>query len=426
MKSSIACRICANSRLTTIFSLGNMAISNFIARPRRVPSYPLTLLFCDPKKNGCGLVQLAPTSITQDTMYRQYWYASGINQSMREALADIVQSIKKRIPLKKGDVVMDIGANDGTMLGFYPKSLTRIAFEPATNLIQRTKRHATRVINDYFSHKAFTEVSKDKKAKIITTIAMFYDLEDPNRFVSDLSNSLTQNGVWVNQMASLSDTIHYNMFDNICHEHIEHYSLSALEHLLARHNMRVVDIETNNVNGGSMRVYIMHELAARTSNFAGAKKRIAAYRHQERKQQLENLATYRAFARRIGTIKRTTMRFLSREIKRGKVVYGYGASTKGNTLLQYYNIRKNILRAIAERNPVKWNMVTAGTNIPIVSETEARRAKPDIFVVLPWHFKDEFITRERVYLDNGGSLLFPLPTPVLVTTRAGKIHQQAL
>ncbi len=416
------CRACDSARLTALIDLGNHAISGFFPKPNTPVTHPLALVLCD----QCKLVQLAHLSVPADDLYRQYWYKSGINRSMKQALQDIVKSIKKRITIFPEDIIVDIGANDGTLLGFWGKPVTTIGFEPAKNLVAEAKTRATNIINDFFSWKSLNSITHGKKAKVITTIAMFYDLENPNSFVSDLSTSLTQYGVWVNQMASLSATVKNNMFDNICHEHIEHYSLYSLESLLARHNLSVVDIETNDVNGGSMRVYIMHTETAGTYKYPDAKKRLSAYRHMESNLKLTNLSTYRAFNKRVLRIKKHILSFIATENKRGKIVYGYGASTKGNTLLQYYKIAKNQLPYIAERNPSKWGLYTAGTNIPIISEAQARRDKPDIFIVLPWHFKKEFITREITYLKNGGTLLFPLPVPVLVTVRRGKINHMQL
>jgi len=417
------CRVCSSKNLTNLINLGNHAVSGFLDKPTPSPTYPLALSMC----RDCKLVQLAHPAVPANLLYKRYWYKSGVNTSMRDALRDIVQNIKKRVSVSRDDIVVDIGANDGTLLGFWRSTATTtIGFEPATNLVPEAKTRASHIINDFFSWKSLNSKTYGKKAKIITTIAMFYDLEDPNSFVSDLSTSLTQNGVWVNQMASLSATIQNTMFDNICHEHIEHYSLYSLENLLARHNLQVVDIETNDVNGGSMRVYIMHSQAARTYKFKGAAQRIAAYRQVEKKLKLNHLSTFHAFSRRVNTIKRQITTYLTQEIKRGKNVYGYGASTKGNTLLQYYNLSNKQIQYIAERNPIKWGKFTAGSCIPIISEAQARRQKPDIYLVLPWHFKKEFLVREAAYLKKGGTLLFPLPTPTLVTVRKGKINYKSL
>lgn len=406
-KKITSCRVCGARIFKPVINLGPQAVSGFVTTGRTVKTYPLELVLC----TTCRLIQLAYTAVTQDTLYRTYWYKSGVNASMKDALRDIVISIKKRIRIKRNDIVLDIGANDGTLLGFWGNTVTRVGFEPARNLIPEAKTHTDYIINDFFSYKRFNTAFPEKKAAVITTIAMFYDLEDPNSFVRDVSTSIAQSGVWIIQMASLLSTVQHNMFDNICHEHIEHYSLQSLEYLLKKHHMTVVDLEENDVNGGSIRVYVMKDSAAEQYIYKGSAQRIQRYRAKERRANLASPATYKAFRTRIESIKHTVRTFILRENKRGKIVYGYGASTKGNTLLQYYKFSKNELFSIAERNPLKWGKKTISTNIPIVSEDDARRAHPDYFLVLPWHFKQEFIVRERAYLQKGGTLLFPLPYP---------------
>lgn len=417
-----SCRVCRAQTFKPVIDLGLQAVSGFVTTDKTVKPYPLALVVC----TTCGLVQLAYTAVPQDILYRTYWYKSGVNASMKHALRDIVISIKKRVRVKPDDIVLDIGANDGTLLGFWGTTVTRIGFEPAHNLISEAKTHADHIINDFFSYKRFNAVFPEKKASVITTIAMFYDLEDPNSFVHDVSTSIAQSGVWVIQMASLLATIQHNMFDNICHEHIEHYSLQSLEYLLKKHNLTVVDLEENDVNGGSIRIYVMKDSAAEQYMYKGAAQRIQRYRTKERRAKLSSPATYKAFHTRVESIKRTVSTFLLREHKRGKLVYGYGASTKGNTLLQYYKFTKNELPCIAERNPAKWGKQTAASHIPIVSEHDARRMKPDYFFVLPWHFKHEFIRRERTFLKHGGQMIFPLPTPTIVSMKKGTIVESLL
>ncbi len=416
------CRICHHTGLREILSLGNQTVSTFVAPGETAPVAPLTLLLCDPSTSGCGLVQLKHTS-PANSLYRHYWYKSGVNASMKSALRDVAQSAVKRHPLQTGEIVLDIGANDGTLLReFRRRDLRKIAVEPAINLTGELSRHADTVINDFYTHRAFIKASKGKKAAIITTVAMFYDLEDPNSFVSDLRKSIARNGLWVNQMASLYDMVKYTMFDNVCHEHIEYYSLAALERLLARHKFMVVDLEINDVNGGSMRVYATPAAYAHTYVTPQSTIRLRHYRALEKTMRLEDPQTYRQFSRRVTRYKHLLHTFIAKAKTKGKTVWGYGASTKGNTLLQYFQFNDRILAAIAERNPLKWGRVTAGTRIPIVSESAMRKAKPTYLLILPWHFRPEFIRREQAYLRGGGTMIFPLPRLSLVTMKHGKLH----
>lgn len=403
------CRVCGNNQLSPVLSLGNQYISDFVDTMSDNASAPLELVICNADEGGCGLLQLKHTA-DQSSLYRNYWYRSGINQTMRDALQNISDKASELANVQSADYVIDTGSNDNTLLKSYKKSdINRVGFEPATNLMPYAKDPNITVINDFFSAKPFLEVSNGKKAKIITSIAMFYDLEDPNAFVQDIASCLDPNGVWIIQMAYLPSMLLDNIFDNICHEHLEYYSLLSLENLLARHNLKVIDVELNDVNGGSYRTYVTHADNTNIQAFEGAEKRIEALRNQEKTMKLDTLTPYKDFAQSVEGIKGQVTSFIQQETQNGKTVYVYGASTKGNTLLQYFGLDSATIVAAAERNPDKWGKKTVGTLIPIISEEDARAAKPDYFLVLPWHFLAEFKTREQEYLASGGKFIIPLP-----------------
>lgn len=404
------CRVCNSSALTPVLSLGNQYVSDFVDdNSEKNSRTPLELVLCDVGQGGCGLLQLRHTT-EQQSLYRNYWYRSGINQTMRDALADIVKKATMIVPLSKGDTVLDIGSNDNTLLKAYDRNdIIRIGLEPATNLMSYAAHPDIKVVNDFFSAKPFADASGGKQAKIITSIAMFYDLDDPNQFTADIRSSLSPDGLWIIQMAYLPTMLIDNIFDNICHEHLEYYSLLSLENLLSRHNLKVIDVELNDVNGGSYRIYITHNSPVAPKPFDGADMRLAALRNQEQQLQLHTLAPYKEFADRVEDIKDKVVTFIHEAVAQGKKVYVYGASTKGNTLLQYFNLDHTHITAAAERNPDKWGKKTVGTHIPIISEEAARAAKPDYFLVLPWHFMPEFIKREDAYLKSGGKFIVPLP-----------------
>lgn len=243
---------------------------------------------------------------------------------------------------------------------------------------------------------------------------MFYDLEDPRTFVSDVKSGMHPDRLWVVQMAYLPLMLKQNAFDNICHEHLEYYSLQAFEYLLKLHDMEIIDVELNDVNGGSFRAYICNRCMDRT-RFADetyrrlAAKRVDALREHESRLGLDDTNTYVEFAMRVERIKKDVVGFIQDQVRRGKAVCVYGASTKGNTLLQYFQLDNSLITAAADRNPDKWGKRTVGTHIPIVSEEEARARKPDYFLVLPWHFVEEFQARERDYLKSGGRFILPMP-----------------
>lgn len=402
------CRVCGSHELAPILSLGSIYVSDFVTDrvTTTEETYPLELVLCDPDMGGCGLLQLRHT-VNPAKMYNFYYYHSGTNTLMRKALQDIVDSACDRVRLKSGDLVLDIGCNDGTLLRSYPqKAIRRVGFDPAKNLIPEARVGTTRVINDFFNYPAFESHFKRDKAKIITSIAMFYDLDDPNSFVGDIARCLDADGLWIIQMSYLPLMLKQNAFDNICHEHLEYYSLMSLQFLLKRHGLKVVDVGLNDVNGGSFRVYVRHE-----KNDADPRglARVRQLEKSEKRYRLHEKETYIRFAQRIEAIRKQVYHFIKREKDRGKTIDVYGASTKGNTLLQHFNLDHHLIRAAAERNPDKFGKKTVGTLIPIISEEESRAAYPDYFLILPWHFLKDFLVREKHYLKSGGRFITPLP-----------------
>ena len=399
------CRSCNGKDLRKVLSLGNLYISNFVNKPHQGIKEPLDLVVC----KNCSLVQLKHNAVDPNLLYRHYWYKSGMNKTMIDALTDIVQKIEKLVIFEPDDLVLDIGANDGTLLRSYQsRHLIRVGFEPASNLIPEAEVFSDKIINNFFNYSDFHASFHGKKAKIITSIAMFYDLEKPNRFVADIAKILAKNGIWVNQMAYLPSMLELNAFDNICHEHIEYYSLLSLENLLRRHGLEVFDVELNDVNGGSFRVYIKHK-GLTFSPFINAQDRINTLRKKEKDLLLDTMKPYQEFEQRVLSQKHTCVDFIQSVVKKGKQVCVYGASTKGNTLLQYYGLTHQQIKSAAERNPSKWGLKTIGTGIPIKSEVDVRAEKPDYLLILPWHFLKEFMEREHEYLKNSGHFIVPLP-----------------
>jgi SAM-dependent methyltransferase len=417
MKTWHICRVCSGP-VEPVLSLGDQCVSNFLA-PEEPDGLkvPLDLVIC----GHCWLLQLKHT-VPADAMYKNYWYRSGTNQTMRTALADISNRVEDLIRLKQGESVLDIGCNDGTLLGSYrTRDIYKIGFDPAENLAVSSRRVANKVLVGFFDADTFLadpDVMK-LQPKIVTSIAMFYDLEDPRKFVSDIKRIMHPDGVWIVQMSYLPLMLKQNDFGNICHEHLEYYSLQSLEYLLNLHDFVVADVELNDVNGGSFRVYIRNRTADEgtfgdASYRREAEARVRDLRESEANMELSKARPYREFADRVQRIKQDLVGFVQDQVKQNKKVYVYGASTKGNTMLQYFGLDNSLIAAAADRNPDKWGKVTVGSRIPIVSEAEARAAKPDYFLVLPWHFLGEFATRERDYLSSTGRFIVPMPQFSLV------------
>lgn len=311
---------------------------------------------------------------------------------MRDHLKEIVHSAISKVSMGPDDVVVDIGSNDATLLNNYHSYVRRVGFDPVPKFAKHYKDIT--FINDYFSAEKYPF---KEKAKIITAISMFYDLDDPNAFVKDLAAILHEDGVLVIQQNYVVGMLQQHAFDNIVHEHLEYYSLTSLEHLLRRHGLEVKDVEMNELNGGSFRVYVKHM------------DNVRKLRLLEQKMNLGSKWPYYLFAMKVKHTCKKLHDFVEKQVKAGKKVYVYGASTRGSTLLQSAKLDHTLIVAAVERNPDKFGKIMASTGIPIISEEQARKDKPDYFLVLPWFFKDEFIEREKEYLSAGGHLIFPLP-----------------
>jgi len=388
------CRLCGSGKLQDVFSLGEQYINDFVPRERigRGLKAPLDLVLCE----DCTLLQLKHTA-PQELLYaRYYWYRSGVTDTMKAALRDITRAVEDMVDLRNGDVVLDIGANDGTLLASYSRpGLKRVGCEPADNLIEMLRQNADFVLHDFWGYEAYRKLAGEHgfgRAKVVTAIGMFYDLEDPNRFIGDARRALDEDGVFVAQLMCLASMLRKNDIGNICHEHLEYYSLETLKFLFERNGLEIFKIEENDVNGGSYRIFARHN---RGTGIAF-----------DEKFTLEDILD---FGRRIRENRDRCVAFIRRETALGKKVYVYGASTKGNVILQYYGLDAKVITAAAERSPEKWGKYTVGTWIPIVSEEEARLAQPDYFLVLPWAFFKEFYVREEAWRQKGGKFIVPLP-----------------
>jgi len=411
-KSRDSCRVCGSKNLTSILNLGDQYLANYTSKSDDVVPFkekiPLELIRCDKTidPTSCGLVQLRHTT-PPNLMYDRYFYRSGINQTMPKNLNQIVTQAISKIQLDSNDFVIDIGCNDGTLLQNYKKlQVKSIGFDPAKNMAQFSKQSGATIITEFFSYKTFIKNFGNEKAKIITSIAMFYDLENPNDFVEDISKILHPDGIWVLELSYLPLMLSQNAFDTIVHEHLEYYHLEVIEFLLSKFNLKVVDVQLNDVNGGSFRIFVQHKNKDINST---SLKRIEELCDNEKNLGLDSNFPFDSFIKRINHEKNILIKFIANEIFNGKIIHGYGASTKGNTLLQFYNLDEKSIKFIADRNPDKWGRRTIGTNIPIVSEEESHSMQPDYFLVLPWHFQKEFQEREKIYLKNGGKLIIPLP-----------------
>jgi len=397
-----------------LLELGDHYVSDFIKEDSEMEGrkkYSLDL-YLDEELGAPRLMNIAPAH----TMWGKYWYRSAINTSMTLELQGIVKEITSRVKLKDDDIWLDIACNDGTLLKAVPNNLTKIGIDPCDESFYAESSKVATVVQDFFSKDAWNKTPfADKKAKVITCIAMFYDLDNPHPFVQDLYDILDDDGVAVLQMSYTPLMMNQLAFDNICHEHVYYYDLKSINKLFSQHGFRVVDCSVNDTNGGSFRIYFQKETALVTSFGTSPLRDVCDYRvetilnYETNVVDISSVAAWNDFKIRLDTLKNDVNSFINAAKAEGKKVYGYGASTKGNTLLQYFGLDSSHITAIAERSPYKFGYKTIGTNIPIISEEEMRDANPDYALVLPWHFISEFQTRERAFLEAGGSFIVPCP-----------------
>lgn len=404
----VACRICGNRKLTEIVNLGDQAFTGLFPRTgdARVPYGPLELVKCSEKDHGCGLVQLRH-SFDPDQMYgATYGYRSGLNASMVQHLHRRVADARQRVSLSAGDVVLDIGSNDCTTLRAYGDNGYRlIGIDPSASKFRRFYPDWVEAIPDFFSAENYRERMGNARAKIVTSIAMFYDLEDPTDFMRQVRDVLDDDGIWVFEQSYLPLMIERNAYDTICHEHVSYYALQQIQWMVQRAGLRVLDVEINDVNGGSFCITAAKAESRRPVN----QWLVDAIAEREDRLGYGGIEPYERFRERIFAHRNELREFIVDATRSGKRICGYGASTKGNVLLQFCQFTPREISMIAEVNEDKFGCFTPHTLIPITSEAVVRKTAPDYMLVLPWHFREGIIERERAWLNEGGQLVFPLP-----------------
>ena len=409
IRKRVTCRVCGSRSLKKVIDLGPQYLQGSFVKPgKELPStrrIDCTLVRCNPEEdeNACGLLQME-YSVPPEILYYAYWYRSGTNNTMRNHLKGIVDSVLE-IVKDENATVLDIGCNDGTLLGYYPQQFEKFGVDPSDVALEVK---IAKVVQDIFPSEKLFNLLNGKQLRIITSIAMFYDLENPVEFVKAIKRFLSPDGIWVFEMSYMPRMLELNSYDTICHEHLEYYSLAVLEKICALGGMKIFKISFNDINGGSIRCYATHKEYNGYDNKENYSF-INEIRQKEFDLELDTDKPYHAFQKRIGKLKKDLHDLLVKFKKKGKKVHIYGASTKGNTILQWCNINQRFVDYAAERNPDKFGAHTLGTNIPIISEEESRAMNPDYYLVLPWHFKEEFLKREKEALKKGTGFIFPVP-----------------
>ena len=403
IKAIPACRLCESRELTSLIDLGEQYLTGIFPA---TPNQPLTrgqleLVKCD----LCSLVQLRHSYDLAAMYGPTYGYRSGLNKSMVEHLRGKTMALQKLCPLKPGDAVLDIGSSDGTLLNSYPQGVKPVGIDPSAEKFRQYYRPDATLIVDFFSAEIFRRQTDAQHAKIVTSIAMFYDLEMPLSFVEQVRNILAPDGVWHLEQSYLPLMLKVNAYDTICHEHLEYYGLKQIKWMMDRARLKIIDVQLNDINGGSFAITVAHEKGP----YPEATDKVNKMLQEEKDLGLDGLEVFKTFKDRVFKHRDELIHKLSEFKRAGKLVLGYGASTKGNVILQFCGITSDLVPAIMEVNPDKFGCYTPGTKIPIISEIDGHARKPDYMLVLPWHFKENIIKREAEYLKRGGKLLFPLP-----------------
>ena len=415
------CRICRNERLVPVLNLGNQVLSGIFpeSSQQTIPITPLELVRCGENvgKKVCGLLQLRHSADVEEMYGTTYGYYSSLSSSMVGHLKDTLEKLNKARNLEAGDSVLDIGCNDGTFLKLVStEGVEKVGIDPSSKKFISKYSSDTTVICDYFSHDAIKARMGDRKFQQITAIAMFYDLDNPLQFLQDIRSILAEDGIWAIELAYLPTMLKNLVYDQICHEHVTYPALSQIEYLTENAGLKIIDVEFNNVNGGSFLVIGSRDDSELFSRGSKIDKIL------ENEKSLRQHNHFNIFRERIEKHRTTVLEFFQEQKLNKKSVIGYGASTKGNIVLNYCGLGPEVLSAICDANPEKLGRVTPGSNIPIISKEEMRDRDPDFLFVLIWHFHREVLEEEREYVGRGGKIVFDLPKLHIVDSSNYEYH----
>ena len=397
------CRICGNTNLVRVLELGEQMLTGVFPAEKgaKVTTGPLNLVKCM-GDDVCGLVQMEHSYDLAEMYGENYGYRSGLNAGMVAHLQGKVKKILTQVDLQEGDLVIDIGSNDSTTLQAYPfAGTTLVGVDPTGIKFHSYYPPHIQLIPDFFSSALVTARFPGKKAKVVTSFSMFYDLEDPVDFMRQVYEVLADDGVWVFEQSYMPTMLETNSYDTVCHEHLEFYALKQIKWMADKVGFRIVDVEFNDVNGGSFSITV-----SKANGDLSVVPSVQKILDSEREQGLDTLAPFQAFEKRAEKTKTDLLDFINTAHAQGKTVAALGASTKGNVLLQYCGLTENDISFVGEVNVEKYGCYTPGTWVPIIPEAELLAKKPDYLIVLPWHFRKFFLAQEK-YSET--TLVFPLP-----------------
>jgi hypothetical protein len=398
------CRISGDTNLISVLNIGEQFLTGVFPSSKEtiITKGPLELVWSAKSQ----LLQLNYSFDLNEMYGKNYGYRSGLNKSMVKHLTDKINGLERKVGLKSGDFVIDIGSNDATSLKSYGTyGIKKLGVDPTGEKFRDFYTDGIDLIPDFFPSPEVVSILRGSKVKIVTSIAMFYDLEDPIFFAQSIADVLDKNGIWHFEQSYMPSMLRLNSYDTICHEHIEFYTLSNIKYILDRAGLKIIDVQMNGINGGSFAV----TAALRDTSLKANDVLINWLLEQELKMGFDTPKPFRDFEDRVYKHRESMKTLIDSLNSDNKTILGYGASTKGNVLLQFCNLVDTDIKAIADVNPDKYGCFTPGSNIPIISEKDAKKMAPDYYLVLPWHFKDGIIHREQEFLNNGGKLIIPFP-----------------
>ena len=408
------CRLCDGEKLTVLMSLGELSLSGVFPETafEKVSKGPLELVLC----GDCTLVQLGETFTASEMYGDNYGYRSGLNESMVRHLRGIVAQATKVVDLAPGDLVLDIGSNDGTLLRQYPKEITsKVGIDPTSSKFREFYDSDTIVVSDFFSERNFNKVS-ERKAKVITSIAMLYDLEDPATFAREVGGCLAEDGVWIAEQSYMPWMVLTGSYDTICHEHLEYYSLASLSKLAELAGLKVVDASINNSNGGSIRILFAHLGSSLAST-----DRVREISEWEQGLDLSSPIFFEKFAAFVNEHGSKLKEIVESMKIDGRKVAALGASTKGSIVLQHSKLNSSVLECVADVNPFKFGRFMSDSDLQIVEETDQVLSESQVILVLPWHFRETFQRRLESFIAGGGIVIWPLPALVTESSEGRQV-----
>ena len=396
------CRNCKKKKFKKISNIGYQPISSlFLKKKIQIKNYSLDLFKC----NFCDLVQLSKIPNLKDMYGLNYGYKTSVSKLMVNHLKEKISKLNKFSIFKKGSKILDIGSNDGTFLNFFSKfnkKFDLFGIDPSASAFIENYNKEIEVIIDFFNKKNVEHhfIKKSIKCSLITSYAMFYDVEEPNEFCKGIEKILEKDGLWILEFSYFPLLLKNLTYDQICHEHCIYYSLSTFKEIISKNNLKIIDFTLNEINGGSIEVIC----AKKNSKYQPKKNKIRSLINKENKITKKD---FEKFNLRMENSKKNLQLFLNGQKK--KDVIGYGASTKGNVILNYCNINNNDISFICDANHTKEGKFTPGSHIEIISKKKMRKIKPKFLIVLIWSFRREVIKQEEKFIQNGGKLIFPLP-----------------